>query len=444
MKRHCRLTDWIELACGGFRSIQNHQSKIKIQLTLFAVLCATAAPTTALTPATLLNPQLEAQSINLAGLREGTLSFFDDDRRLTQAPVEGFVRLSLAGEPATGEASSDFSPPPMLGMIELVDGQRLAGSWTGATRDGEAIIWTHPTLGRCTLGLDDVRRVVVHGDPNATSASAAFDAATAEGDAVWLGNGDVLVGFIVSVGDDAVTILPDGAADEVSLSLETVARVTLANPMTGPGEAAATGDLVTLHDGSRVRGGGVSIVRETLRLTPALTDAMQPVELALDEVRQIDFAAAGLRLVELGDQPMQTVAGGSAFGLDFLPAVDETGVRLHAPVTVVFDLPEGVERFAATALLDLPAGLPEARAAWADLAVVVSADGSAEVLGEPMRLRADEPRGDLNLVLDGPPQLRIEVDPAANGPVLDRLLLQDAVLLIRVPQVEPGSGDATP
>ncbi len=444
MKRHNSKQHAVCNFVGGcLDAIQNHQSKIKNQITLLVVLLLTAATTTAtaLTPATLLNPQLEAQPINLAGLSEGTLSFFDDDRRLTRAPVEGFVRLSLAAEPTAGEASRDYGPPPTLGLIELVDGQRIAGSWTGATRDGEAIIWTHPTLGRCTLGLDDVRRVVIDGEANAGPVS--MDAGTAEGDAVWLRNGDVLVGFIVLVGDDAVTILPDGAADEVTLALDTVARVTLANPVMGPGEAA-TGDLVALNDGSRVRGGGVSIARETLRLTPALTDAMQPVELALDQVRQIDFAAAGLRLVELGDQPMQTVAGGSAFGLDYWPTMDNGGVRLHAPVTVVFELPAGVERFAATALLDLPSGLPEARAAWADLTVWVAADGSAEALGEPIWLRAETPRGTLNVTLDGPRRLTIEVDPAANGPVLDRLLLRDAVLLVRVPAVEPGSGDAVP
>lgn len=438
--------DRAEVGCGGGRAAST-------AIAVWAAVWLAAFPAWSLTPATLLNPKLEAQPINLAGLSGGTLSYFDDQRRLTQASVAGFVRLSLSAEPMPGQAASDFSSANAggstapAGVIELVDGQRIAGAWAGATRDGEAVVWRHPTLGRFTLGLDDVRRVVID---SAAVMSAVPDAGTAEGDTVWLRNGDALIGFIVAVGDAALTILPDGAADEVTLALENVAAVTLANPLTPSGAVVVAGDLVALADGSRVRGGAVSIQRETLRLTPALTDAMLPVELRLEDVKQIDFASAGLRLVDLGDQPMQTTAGGSAFGLDFLPTVDDGGVRLHAPVTVSFELPEGVQRFAATASLDLPRGLPAARAAWADLELTVEATGgaaggdAAAMSFDPVRLRADRPEALLNYTLDGQRRLRVEVDPGVNGPVLDRLVLRDAVLLIRVPHPPPGSGNADP
>lgn len=424
------LTCSIEQSC--------RTASIKNQLVAALITFFTAASATALTPATLLNPRLEAQAINLAGLSGGTLSYFDEDRRLTQASVAGYVRLTLSDQRAAA--------PLAEGVIDLVDGQRLIGRWAGATRDGEAVVWTHPTLGRFTLGLDDVHRVVIRSDSTALGLHGSFDAGTAEGDTVWLRNGDRFVGFVVAVADDAVTILPDGGDDEVTLAMENIAAVILANPLTPPGEVVVAGDLVALTDGSRVRGGGVAIRGESLRFTPSLTDAMQPVELELAQVRRIDFAGAGLRLVELGEQPMQTVAGGSAFGLELLPRVDDAGIHLHAPVTVEFDLPAGVRRFAATATLDLPAGLPEERAAWADLELSAGPGetGGEALPGAPLRLRVEEPQGLLNLALDGARRLRIVVDPAANGPVLDRLLLSNAVLLIQVTDPPPASGDANP
>ncbi|MEM1107609.1 MAG: hypothetical protein AAGH99_02860 [Planctomycetota bacterium] len=401
----------------------------------------TSTYTAALTPATLLDPELESQPINLTGLNGGTLSYFDDERRLTRAAVDGFVRLTLDEVASEPSAAMDVS----LGLIELVEGQRLAGRWASAARDGEALVWAHPTLGRFTLSLDDLRAVTL----NQTDAEpvTADQAGTPDGDKVWLNNGDTLTGFIVAIADDSVTIQPDGTANEVTLELSTVAALTLANPSTPAGESAVVGDLIALADGSQVRGRGLSIQQETVSFTPVLADAAEAVELDVSLVRRIDFAAAGLRLVELGDQPMTTVAGGTVFGLDWPAEADGSIVRLHAPVTVVFDLPDGAERFAATALLDLPAGLPEARAALADLELSVAPNTDSSSNDGPPRdvltLRADSPTGLLNLTLDGAEQLRLDVDPAANGPVLDRLLLRDAVLLIRLPDPQPGSGDPT-
>lgn len=425
-------------------SIKTFQSKIKNRSLAAIPLLFVALSATALTPATLLTPELESRSINLSGLSGGTLSYFDAERRLTRSAVGEFVRLKLDGRSPSIEGSA----APLGGVIELVDGQRIAGRWSGASRDGEAILWANPTLGRFTLGLDDVRRVAMT-LPLPDGLDPVPNLGTPAGDTVFLRNGDRFVGFIVAVADDSVTIQPDGAEDQVTLARDNIAMLELANPLTPPQEAVVAGDLIELVSGTRVRGGGVSIRGDALSFTPTLTDAMQRVELTMDRVVQIDFAASGLRLVDLGEQPMTTVAGGSAFGLELLPTVDPEGIRLHAPVAVVFDLPDGAQRFTSRAVLDLPVGLAQEQARLADVLIRAwpgGADSSVPTASEAggVRLLLDRPWSMIGGELSGADQLRIELDPMNNGPILDRVRLEDAMILVVVPDPRPGSGDADP
>ncbi|MEO1236991.1 MAG: hypothetical protein AAFX76_09410 [Planctomycetota bacterium] len=396
----------------------------------------------ALTPAELVTPELERRSITLASLGSGELRYFDDQRRLTREPTAGYVRLELLTDPDAASAAQDTSSDePGLMAITLVDGQDIVGRWADGTRGGEAIVWEHPELGRFTFGLDDVRSVTAVGLDAASFTPAANNDNAALGDTVTLANGDRLTGFIVAVGGTTLTIAPDGAAGEVTLEVADLAGLTLANP---PRDAGVEGDLVALADGTRVRATGVTVRGNELTLTPVLADAGRAVTIDRTQLRRVDFAAGGLRLVALGDQPMRTIDGGEAFGLTWPPERDAAGLRLHAPVTVEFDLPEGVRRFAATAELDPPAGVPAERAALADIDLWVGgeADGGVDSTRPDLHLDAGQPAGRVNLELDpGSASLRLRLDPAANGPVLDRLRLRQAVLLLDAPPSRPGTGD---
>lgn len=395
-------------------------------MSLIVLLLALLSPiASALTPATLLTPELERESVNLAGLNDGVLSYFDSDRRLTREPVEHFVRLHMTRpDSATNTASASD------GLVELVDGQRIVGQWVGSSRDGEALHWQHPRLGRFTLRLEDLRVIIPADHLDHASLPQAGAA-----DLVRLHNGDQFAGFIVAMTEGQLELLPDGTSEAMKLPRELVASIHLANPRS---ESRGLGDLVVLSDGSRVRATALSIVGDDLSFTPSLTDTASPVTLRLDELQRVDFDAAGVRLIELADQTMQTVDGGRSFGLDLPPWVDpESVIHLHAPITVEFDLPDGVQRFAATAELDLPEDLPDSRRGWADFLLTVGDGGS-----DPLRLHAEAPNAQLNLEIDpSASSLILRLDPAANGPILDRLRLRDAVLLQRMPDDRPGTGD---
>ncbi|MEL7088678.1 MAG: hypothetical protein AAGL98_09605, partial [Planctomycetota bacterium] len=416
--------------------IKNPQSKIKNRdlIVFITALLFTAVRAHPVVPAELLTPQLESESINLSRLADGQLSYFDDQRRLTVGSTADFVRLSLnrpAGSVADGFDVSARGPAPSSLMVELTGGQRLVGRWAGSARDGEAVVWSHPTLGRFTLGLDEIRRVVRRKPPESLTSwdskelPADADAGRAEGDTLTLNNGDRLVGFVIAVGDASVTIQPDGVDEGVTLPIANASQLTLANP---PSSASVAGDLIALTDGSRVRATGVGIVGETLTMTPTLSDAGRPIDRPLAELRRLDFAASGYRLVELAALP-RTYEAQTAFGRAVRPTVRDGALRLRAPMTVRFALPAGVERFSARVDLDLPAGLPADRAVWANVGLSVAWGPQGRNEAPPRWvLTRDQSSVPINLPstadLSLPPNagdLVLTVDPAANGPVLDRL-----------------------
>lgn len=433
--------------CTNLESIRHAPRIWRVALTTAVLMVAVLSrPAGAITPAQALTPKLETQTINLSQLQGGQLSYFDNDRRLTVAPAGEFVRLTfenveqLSAERLDVSGVGEESAAPLI--VELIDGQRLAGQWSGAARDGEALVWTHATLGRFTLGLDEVRSI----SRRAASPTPA-DPALLDGDTLVMNNGDRLVGFVLAAEEAAVTIQPDGADDGVTLPIENVAQLTLTNP---PSTSRVAGDLITLADGSRVRGTGVKILGSSLTFTPTLADVPQPVARPLAELRSLDFAASGYRLMELASLPM-VYETQTAFGLPVIPTLSDGALRLRSPTTVRFTLPAGVQGFSAQANLDLPQAVSAERAGWANVGLSV---GWLESIGDDDAsmtrwvLTPDQSAVWINLSpLDtanasaGPRELVVDVDPAANGPVLDRIRITDAVLLVDQPPLQPGSAD---
>ncbi|MEM6460141.1 MAG: hypothetical protein AAF710_12200 [Planctomycetota bacterium] len=400
-----------------------------MRLSAAAVVMVFASSVHALTPAELTTPQLERQPISLTGLDGGVLRYFDDDRRLAERPTSDFVRLTLRPEELVGPEDSTTQA---AAEIELIDGQRLTGRWAAAARGGEAVVWEHASLGTFTLGLDDLRGVAFAG-----AGGTEHRGATLAADTAILRNGDRIAGFVVAVSETSVTLLPDGADAEVQLPLAGLASLTFANPA---GDAGVAGDLVRLTDGSRVRAGGVGVRRGTFRLTPSLADQPTTRTLPLASVAAVDFAAAGLRLIELTDRPLRIDTPSRAFGLDWPAEIAGDTLRLHAPAAVRFVLPPGARRFAGTAELDLPLGLSDAQRRLANTRL--------DLPGRSFRLHAGRSRQDFNLPLsprdldaddDGAPTLPLRLDPAAHGPLLDRVRLRDLVVLVDSPDPRPGT-----
>jgi len=373
-----------------------------------------ALPAAALTPARLVHPDLSEEPIHIIGLDDTGLAYFDADRVRRTAPLRAFVQVrAIAGRAA--------QTPDAAGMVELTDGQALTGQWAGANESGNALRWEHPALGVVDLPLTSIGRVRLADRPAPMP-----DAEV--GDVVVLSNGDRLTGFVESVGADAITITPADADAPIDLPADRLAGLSLANP---PAAASAAPYLLVLDDGSRIAATDLTWLEQTLTFTPALArDAGRGLTLPAERLVRIDAAGSGRVLRPLATAPMALTAGGEVFGVPYPPRADGETITLHAPATVRFTLPDGAQRLAATVRLDLPAALSEDRRRLADCTLRID-HGQAQPT--VIELSAEQPESRLNLPLTGG-TLQITAAEGEFGPILDRIALTDALMLVETDQ----------
>jgi hypothetical protein len=396
------------------------------------VLCLAAwsVESRAASPAKLVGPDLKPRDVNVQTLRDGVLTYFDNQRNLQAEPVSRFLQLRFdapGSAPAPGSAlapeSATASDPAAgtatgqeLGMVELIDGQRLVGRLmgVGGGGDGQALLWEHPQLGQVTVPLEQVS--------SWSRGPAASTSVTPATDQIELLNGDVASGFVEKLTQDQIQLKPQDGSAMLSLPLGNVKSVRLANPRREPAAGSYT---LWLRDGSRVRAAGVSLLEDRLTLVePALT--MSPSPLEATRVQRLDLASEGRRLVDLADLPFTLTQGGEVFGVAWPPTRQGMDLQLRAPVTLQWELPSGARRLTAVITLARDPQVPPAARAWADCRAVLRLDD--QVLVE-QRLWSQQTSVPLNVPLRGK-VLTLELDPGVNGPVMDRVTLEAAAVLV--------------
>jgi hypothetical protein len=384
----------------------------------------------AASPAKLVGPDLKPRDVNVQTLRDGVLTYFDNQRNLQAEPVSRFLQLRFDTPGSTptpgsthtlGSAPTPGSDPAAgiasgqdLGMVELIDGQRLVGRLIGVGGDGQALLWEHPQLGQVTVLLEQVSSWS-RGPVASTSVTPATDQ-------VELLNGDVASGFLEKLAQDQVQLKPQDGSAMLSLPLGNVKSVRLANPRREPASGSYT---LWLRDGSRVRAAGVTLLEDRVSLVePALT--MSPSPLEATRVQRLDLASEGRRLVDLADLPYALTQGGEVFGVAWPPTRLGMDLQLRAPMTLAWELPAGARRLTAVITLTRDPQVPPAARAWADCRAVLRLDD--QILVE-QRLWSQQPSVPVNVTLRGK-VLTLELDPGVNGPVMDRVTLEAAAVLV--------------
>jgi hypothetical protein len=354
----------------------------------------------AATQVTLVGPDLKPERVQMQGLSDGVLTYFDSQRRYQSRKLAELVQVRQIGDEPKAQVK-----PATTSVVELVDGQRLLGRWAGGDADGETIVWQNELLGTMKLPLDRVRSITWSGSPIARRAGGS--------DVVILGNGDELSGFVVAVTSEHVQVRVDDQREPLTLPLERVRALQLSNA----GQPDPNAHLIWLADGTRVRS-------TTLRVEESymLFDANGPQRQPLSAVRRIDIANKAGQLVDLADLPF-SVAGGEVFGVKQPPRVTPQGLWMHAPVRATFTLPEGAQRLAMVASVAKD-GSGDAR--WADMELKLHVAGDVTT----WHMAAESPDTAINMAVSGR-QIAIELTEGLNGPVMDRLLLRDAVVLVK-------------
>lgn len=311
-----------------------------------------------------------------------------------------------------------------LGLLELVDGQRVVGGFAPADpgRPEDHLAWEAGPLGTLVIKLDRVARV----REGAMVAAPPPRADRAKRDRVVLSNGDVLEGFVERLGAEVwVAVGTSGPATRVEASR--IREVTLTNPL-----EPLTGRVLWLGAGSIIGVEALAPARAgTLAFSArAEVGSDRSIEVRLDQIRAFLPDAASLRpLSELpiarqepaadrtGAAPVRVLGRGDA-------PLNAADIELPGPMTVEWTLPENAARLAATVTL------PVTARDWGDCEVIVEAVDAAGQ-GKPLerqRLNADSPTFALNVPVAGAARVRVRVEAGAYGPIQDRVLLRRPVV----------------
>ena len=400
----------------GRQCVGDAQRSVAAMLGVLLAVCW-ACPAAAVQSATAVGLDLHERPIRIHRLVDGALRFFDDSRQLCIEPIGRFVQLRIDAP------DEDHASRIEKGAAELslIDGQRIVGAWLGADEDGQVLRFRHAVLGPINVPLDRIRYFVPSGRATPTGGSVSELAAV---DQVRLVNGDVLEGFVASVHTSLVRMRLAGGAEPVDLPFARVRSVRLANDAQPQPTAV---DRLILRDGSCVYVSRLRIESDN-QLTFSRADGSEPrppdTSIDLSRVSQIDLGRSGLQLVDLLELPRRVVAGGEVFGVPMPPRVLDEALWLHAPVTVRFDLPAAAVRFAVQ--VEIQTGRDDDMSPWSDLIVHVAVDGKAQA---HTRLHAGVPSVALGGSAEGR-SLTIELDPGLYGPVMDRILLRRAAILV--------------
>ncbi|MGB0767163.1 MAG: hypothetical protein ACPGYV_05595 [Phycisphaeraceae bacterium] len=390
------------------------------------LLCSQAIANTA----ELLGPDLEPKWVEIRTIAPELIRVDDGRGEALLLDPDEVLRLTLSrNEPETRD--------PGRSAVYLRDGQVLVGTLI-ASNDDEAVRLKLDANRAAQVPLDEMLSLAIERD--------AQPPAVDEDDALLLATGEVLTGFVETVTKDGVGFVVGDADDAIEIPMSRIRALSIANKprpaqaKTGTLRVETTdGAVLLLEDATltpeasnkpaRVLTGVSSLpIFASRRADDGVsTEAAKRLSIDLSRVLSIEPVSTRFRLMPLSSVAMEVVSGGAVFGVQMLPRIDSGGaIRLHAPTTLRFDLPDGATRLAMTVGLDLSDDLPGSRRKLAGCTLRVYLDDRA--IAEHA-LTPDGPAKRLNLSV-GPGALRVAIDPGINGPVLDRVRISDAGLLV--------------
>lgn len=387
---------------------------------LVALLCLLAAsPARAVTAAVLLGPKLKPEQIKMVTVDNQQLRYFDSQRRFETISVNKVVQLS-----AIGGRKTDLSDH--RGVLTLVDGQRFPGRPAKSFHQGQGISWQSP-FGRVHVSADQIESLTL---PAAKPSSSPQTRPTGQGrasttqDVLRLANGDQLRGFVVSIDNRAVHIVPQGSKKPVALPIKRVRSIQLANNRKRPAKGF---EMLTLTDGSRVLAKNLSIDdQHAVFINPLIHGGQRRITLSASRLVGVDFLTSGYAIVPLVSLNRTRISGGSVFGLRWPARRKGDALDLHAPISLRITLPDGAVRCAADITLTYPERLSAAQRRWAHCIFTLSSAGKTVKVA----LDSAHPTGRVNLPLSGH-VMTLSLTPGSTDPILDRVRVDHGIVLTR-------------
>ena len=415
--------------------------KIHWNIWLVAYFMTMSWPALAALPVILIDQDLNEQPARLVGVAEGYLSYFDADRSLQQAPVTDFlaIRVSLETKPKSDTAGPNTTPsfddlPPearawldqaedeqstasafstMMATAYLADGQILHGRLAGLAVDGQPLRFEHTLAGPVEVTIDQMRLLKFRSPPPRDEGSVVLPDVTS--DIVVFTNGDRMAGFVQGVSDKGIELLPDGSNDALNLPLETCQQIALGTGFQMPGESPYR---LVFTDGTTLDCKQLSYARDQWTFVPILSAAPDQRQTAsIHEIVEVQILAGDSVIVPIWQWPIDPTSS-QVFGLAVPTQVTSKGIIIQAPLDWVWRLPTGsrLVQFQATVT----------NGPWADVVLQVD-DGSQSPASYTLNTtqRAALVKQTLNR-----PRMRLQLKPAGNGPIQDRVQLRDAMVVV--------------
>ncbi len=410
---------------------------------------------------TLIDRSLHSTPVKLVGISQGHVTYFgiDDPPGTAARTVDASSLLAIVASPEDSKArprrspllvTEPNSPPPV--RVTLTDGQRLigrvaegggppskpsarAGDSGAAAEQAEdtTLRLEVPDLGPdpITLKLDQIVRIETLTDPFSSKAQSADvstqHSGTAKEDEIVLLNGDVVRGFVESVGAQvAVQLKPGEAATKYPLTR--VDRVLIANPLgapSGPCAWLSDGSMIALAEGAA---SGPDFLAAPGRLGGSLrVKPHEVVGIALEAGLMTPLSACAVAEYRAAPERSWTSPPKVSTGDSPLNA---SNIEIPGPMTVEWELPIGATRLSGTV------ELTRSTERWGDCVVVIEdvLPGVAPKRVFNQRLTADAPRAAYDVAISATGQaghrLRVVLEVGENGPILDRVVLTRPLLLI--------------
>ena len=364
-------------------------------------------------------------SMNLA---DDKLELKDDDDKLLGGWSLADVDVVKLRDSAVGEAGkNDEKSGGARRGVHLIGGKLL-----GAVRavDMDGVIVASASLGVVKLPLSAVRAAQLTGDHDMVAPERELD-----GDVLVLSNGDRVPGTITSVTEESISFSSNLGNMELERS-----RVTGLLLMAPPGGRAVLKSLavrVVLLDGSslllvgptgdndNLQGtllGGNSIGIPTAQV--ARLEIVGGRLVALDTLEVIEYEQHSIDLLTWQIMRGRNVLGGPMrlTVIDKQPPVTfDSGLGVHGPCRLVFNLDGRYERLLALA------GIDESAGDYADVNIVIRLDGKEALRQDNVKWR--QAAHEVRLDVRGVKKMELIVEAGEYFDVQDRVNWADARLL---------------
>ena len=395
-------------------------------------------------PAILMDKQLSQSKVYLKAIKDRSVYYYDKQGRIHKQSIDQFVHIQST-------VKKSMYIPEGVGIIEFVDGQQvlgklseykgkikegfywecyIGGKWDNSKRVGK-LDKSKPTISDFHLGVIKKIPVSLNEVSRISFTGKLFTEKSDEVDIIKLRNGEVVRGYLMDIVDQSFEFQLADQELTIKIAFDQVEAINLISSQV---ENKQYEYAVLLNDGSRVLASGISINDDLMTMTLCLTgQGTDEITIPVGAVKEISNLSSGYRLQYLAKMDCQIDEPSVVFGKSYRLKISKHDILMHAPLKLRYQLPDGAVKMSALVEMDQQDNLPQL-SKWADMNLILRKVKLKKAY--PFHLNSKNEKHEFTIDLIGERELVVELDPGINGPVLDRMIMRNAVLLIKEPELK--------